>query len=499
MRPSSYLFDLIHSLDRNEKRYFKVYSSLHVKGKKNVYIKIFDTLDKLNTYDESKVKEVFRNERFINNFHVIKKYLYDLILKSLRNFYTDFTIESQILDLLRNIEILEKKRLLSHCSKQINKAKSLAVRYGQYHLLSKILEWDESINKNARIQLKIEVDEIDDIHREINLNLDKLYALNKQRSALNKVFYYKYNDMDIPLLLKSIETDIASVGDFSDDRYLQMMYLVGIANYYWTIEGDMRKALEYNKKAYSLLQDDIAYINAFTQAYEVIIFRILGLSAELKDQESFKEYLVKAKELPKQLYKKTAKFYLPYILFKTFQVQVADAVINKSHTRALQYLEEMKVNIETSDYKLSAFNTFIFKYMSMAVYFNGRKFETSLNYSEKIIASEYSISPNYKNLAHIVSLIIHYELGNLDLIGYRVRTTYNLLRKKNKLFRFERLILDFLRLKALKAKTKKQLLEAFIELKLDMSNILANPNNRDDITEWVDFEDWLGYTIHKIS
>ncbi|MBI2270897.1 MAG: hypothetical protein HYU69_11180 [Bacteroidetes bacterium] len=66
------LFQLIHSLNKSEKRYFKVYSSLHG-GKKN-YLKLFNAVGKQKKPDEGQLKKMLSGEPLARNIHVAKKY-----------------------------------------------------------------------------------------------------------------------------------------------------------------------------------------------------------------------------------------------------------------------------------------------------------------------------------------------------------------------------------------------------------------------------------------
>ena len=85
MKPSNELFELIKSLTKSEKRFFKLQSSLQ-SGDKN-YIRLFDTIDKMSEYDEEEVKSAFKGEKFIKHLPSEKNHLYKVILKALRSFY----------------------------------------------------------------------------------------------------------------------------------------------------------------------------------------------------------------------------------------------------------------------------------------------------------------------------------------------------------------------------------------------------------------------------
>ncbi|MEQ9164669.1 MAG: hypothetical protein RLO12_00310, partial [Fulvivirga sp.] len=49
------------------------------------------------------------------------------------------------------------------------------------------------------------------------------------------------------------------------------------------------------------------------------------------------------------------------------------------------------------------------------------------------------------SFARILNLICHYELGNMDVIDYYIRSTYRFMLKKDDLYRFQKAILSFIR------------------------------------------------------
>src|SRR5687768_2586199 len=115
MKPSAELFELIKSMTKSEKRFFKMVSSLQA-GDKN-YLKIFDAVDEQTEYDEDAIKAMFGDEKFIKHFPSEKNHLYKLLLKSLRQFHADDSISGILRQEIKNIEILFKKALYRECGK----------------------------------------------------------------------------------------------------------------------------------------------------------------------------------------------------------------------------------------------------------------------------------------------------------------------------------------------------------------------------------------------
>ena len=125
MKTSDNLFKLVKSLSKSEKGYFKKYANFHVRNEQNNYTKIFDAIDNQKEYEEKKLLQKFRTERFINQFAVAKNYLYDMILESLEAYHKNSTTE--IRSILNRIEILVDKGLHSQAKKLLKKAKEMAI------------------------------------------------------------------------------------------------------------------------------------------------------------------------------------------------------------------------------------------------------------------------------------------------------------------------------------------------------------------------------------
>jgi len=85
MNHSGALYRLIQSMTQSEKRYFNVLVSAHRDS--SDYLKLFKAIDEKKGYDDAAVKELLKDEPFIKHLAVKKIHLYQLLLRSLRNFH----------------------------------------------------------------------------------------------------------------------------------------------------------------------------------------------------------------------------------------------------------------------------------------------------------------------------------------------------------------------------------------------------------------------------
>lgn len=139
-KPNKDLFHLIQSLDKNERRYFKLFVQ-NSTPKEKQYLTLFDAISRQKEYDEAKLRNKLKAPTYRKNFSRAKAYLHDLILKAMRNYYTNQSIEDQILDGLRNIKFFLKKGLLQLLEKEANRIEKLAMDYDKFYYIPRITSW----------------------------------------------------------------------------------------------------------------------------------------------------------------------------------------------------------------------------------------------------------------------------------------------------------------------------------------------------------------------
>ena len=89
MKVSDDLFQLIKSMSKSEKGYFKKFASKHTIGEKNIYVKLFDAMDRIDEYNELLIKKKFAGEKFADKLYSTKNYLFNLILKALSSYHAE--------------------------------------------------------------------------------------------------------------------------------------------------------------------------------------------------------------------------------------------------------------------------------------------------------------------------------------------------------------------------------------------------------------------------
>src|SRR4051812_19029766 len=99
------LYSLIQSLDKTEKRYYTLQSSVH-KGEKK-YLQLFKILEEHKHLETLQSKLLTQYSKI--DLDVSLKHIYKTLMRSLRNYESEKTIESKLLNSIQDIKILFDK------------------------------------------------------------------------------------------------------------------------------------------------------------------------------------------------------------------------------------------------------------------------------------------------------------------------------------------------------------------------------------------------------
>jgi len=121
MKGNDDLFQLIKSMSKSEKRYFKLDAQKSSTAKTNK-VKLFDAINAMEVYTEEKLKK----KVFVKHLSKEKIDLYDSILKSMRNYRSEKSIYAQIKERMMDSDYLYELGLHKQSRKMLMKAKKLA-------------------------------------------------------------------------------------------------------------------------------------------------------------------------------------------------------------------------------------------------------------------------------------------------------------------------------------------------------------------------------------
>src|ERR1700743_1916334 len=147
-RSSDTLFQLIKSLEKSEKRNFKLYIKRNSSSEDLKTIQLFDAIDALDDYDEAELLNKNKNLRK-QQLSNAKAHLYREILSSLRLIRQEENVDIQLHEQLDFARILYNKGLYLQSLRTLDKIKELAKAHNQVTFLLQVLFFEKTTSRRT--------------------------------------------------------------------------------------------------------------------------------------------------------------------------------------------------------------------------------------------------------------------------------------------------------------------------------------------------------------
>lgn len=490
MNSSDDLFLLIKSMSVNEKRHFKLFSSLQAGEKK--YLHLFDLIAAQDEYNESVIIKQFTTNKNSTNFSVTKAYLLENILNSLEVFHSKDSMEAQLRKQINCIKILSAKKQYTLCLKQIAKAKRLALEFDFYTCAYDLFVIEESVMLN-RNDIKWLEKNVERIYKEQNRTVEKLKNFQEYRklSTLSTIRGTKQERMrsrqkrrntsviQKPKLLQHSSTAIS-------DRALISYYFMNGAECYY--RNDNAGSLQYFFRLKNFIEKKKQYKKLYYYSYLYALNNIISAGVTLLKFEEMMNMLATLKTLRNSSVADNANIQLRYYM------QLTNVLVHYgSIEKAIETIPEVESWLQSSSkYALHSFHRNTLLINIAIIYFIAGDFKSCSNYINAILNNELKgLALDKYGFTRLLNLIVHFELRNLDLLSSITKSTYRYFYKHNRLYKFETLVLDFIRNKTPHIDTKAKQIAAFIELKSAFEKLMKDPKEKSalggfDIITWID-------------
>lgn len=493
------LFQLIKSLTKAEKRYFKLHVNKQIAGEDTKFLKLFDLIDRQKDYDESKILEkekTIKSQQLSN----IKAHLYKQILQNLRNLNSDEDIDLRVRELIDHTTILYNKCLYDQCVKMLDKAKAMAEKYDKNVLLLEITEFEKRlVTKFIRTNIE---DKVSKLIKASDLINEKINNINTFSNLTIKLysFYLKIgflrNHKDFELVNSFLYSTLPV---FKEEllSFDEKMYLYNSFVGYYSFIQDFELGYEYAKKWVRLFDKNPNMIIPKIEMYIRAINNLLVSQSKLHKYKEFKATVKKLDSVQKIPDLRLTEN-IRLLLFK----YSATHRINRyfmlgEFAEGSQIIPDIANSLEEFEHLLDTNYIIIFYYKFACMYFGNDDYKSVVHWLNKIInMKDVDLRSDIHSFARILNLISHYELGNLDLVDYYIRSTYRFLIKKNDLHLFQKIIMKFLR--KLSSITRDQLIDAFKDLREQLLPLNEKFYERRPFI-YFDIISWLESKIEKRS
>ncbi|WP_276485020.1 hypothetical protein [Paraflavitalea pollutisoli] len=446
-RSTDALFQLIHSLEKSEKRNFKLYVQRNSSSEELKVVQLFDALDKMEEYDEVlllRKNESIRKQQLSN----IKAHLYKQILSSLRLLKDDSNIDIQLHEQMDYARILYNKGLYLQSLKILDRMKETARAHNQVTYLLQALFFEKKIEA-LHITRSMQ-DRAERLTSEVNEVNNKLVNTGKL-SNLSLMLYSWYikngharNEKDEAAVRLFFESHIPPAGEEIKGFY-EKLYLYQSYCWYSFIRQDLLQYYRYTQKWVELFEKEPFMIEVETAHFIKGMHNLLSAHFDLQNYQKFNETLGKFEAFARS----EAADINTNSRIQTF-VYLQIARMNKhfmegTFSEGLALVPETEAKLKDYYLYLDRHRILIFYYKIASLYFGSAHYEQAIDYLNKIINWKVDLRTDLQCYSRLLHLIAHYELGNFDLLEYLFKSVYRFMAKMENLSVVEEEIFRFLR------------------------------------------------------
>jgi hypothetical protein len=446
-RSTDSLFQLIHSLQKSEKRNFKLYVKRNSSNNDLKVVQLFDAIDKMSSYDESVLiskTSSIKKQQLPN----VKAHLYRQILSSLRLLESSENIDIQLHEQLDYARILYNKGLYHQSLRVLEKIKETAIANNQVNFQIEVLILEKKI-ETLHITRSMQ-DRADQLSTDVNTANEHLIKQTKfSNLALQLYSWYiknglarnKNDENEIEDFFRSnLTNEISNPEGFYEKLYYHQSYC-----WYAFIRQDYLIYYRHTQKWVNLFLDEPAMIQIETGNYIKGLHNLLNAHFTLRNYSGFEKTLSLFEEFNNSEIVKQNDNNKIQVFVYLYIAKINQHFLEGTFKEGLEIVGEITKGLEEYNLFLDQHRTLIFYYKIASLYFGAGDFDNAIDYLNKIINWKVNLRNDLQCYARLLHLIAHYELGNFQLLEYLIKTVYRFMAKMQNLSLVEEEIFKFLR------------------------------------------------------
>lgn len=446
-RSADILFQLIHSLQKSEKRNFKLYITRNSGNKDLKIIELFDAIDKLPEYDESvllKKLSSIKKPQLAN----VKAHLYKELLASLRLLRSTESIDLNLHEQLDYARILYNRGLYLHALKILDKTKEMARTYNQDSFLIQVISLEKKIEtlhitrsmQNRADQLSAEADQVNENRK----NITRLSNLALQLYSWYIRHGHARNEKDEEGVKEFFRNNLPPSADRFTGFY-ERLYLCQSYCWFAFIRQDFLMYYRYTQKWVDLFYANPAMIEVETGHFIKGMHNLLNAHFDLRNYPKFHETLKQFEEFAASPVANQHNNNRIQTFVYLYSAKLNLHIMEGSFDEGLKLVEGIEEWLKEYYQYLDRHRILVFNYKVAMLHFGNGDYGRSIDYLQKIINDNVDLRTDLQCYARLLNLLAHYELGNYDLVEYLTRSVYRFMAKMENLTVIEEAMFKFLR------------------------------------------------------
>ncbi len=465
MKKNEELFYLIKSLTKSEKRYFKIETQ---RNEFTEYLLLFDAIAEQKSYNEAQIKELFKDKAFATQLTTIKNYLKQRILQSLRNYHSKISIQAELTDILRNIEILFHKGLYTVCNSELKRAEKKAINFQQNLLLFQIQDWKRKVHQALFPQDFNTIKTIITSQKKtLNASVEYTNLLLANTNPTHFSLSHKKTHHIQNKTLKTLhifQKQLASKNEIKAKQTIEKLIKE------WEQNPELLK--EYFATYFSVCNNYLSYL-VYKKMHKEAFVRILLLKQKAKE---FNNTSTSA-----ALIKETLRLY-------NIELEIHRDLKDLHNTQNI--ITEIQEFIDINRMLIPGNYWLSFRFQFAAIYFRKKDYKKALHWVNDIL--NHQTKKDRKDLityTYWINILIHYELGNGFTLRYLIESLKKHIKKQKNIELYEKIILKFMS-KTVEYSTKDKTL-SFNNLKIELEKQTIPKH----VLGYIGFNEWVAKNL----
>lgn len=483
MPVSNEIFDIIRVMTRKERSFFRRYFRLHSAGRNGAVLRLFERYVDYTIHNDHYNENEFKlsvDKSTLRHFPVTKNNLYNLVLKSLTEYRRENSNENKVKSLLEQYEILFSMSLLKQAEGVLKRAKKIARENELFMELNSIVNRERTL---ARYMLDAEGYSrvVDRVHNEQTQNLERLKNLADMNDLGSR----------ITLLLQKYPTsktrdeagvkerdDIFSNPLMSDESKmlsgttLKRFYNFNVILSEWS--GDNEASLGYAKKYADEVEKAVTNNRATLHEFIISQYSVLTSSVRTHKMDIYETAYSRLEDFQSRFPWATERDRLEASFNLGLSVFSASAD-NYKPERGEQMLIDADENFRNYERVLSTQQKIVWFFVIARFCFTKGSYTDAGRWLNRLIQiPNIDVSQDYQCYARIMNLVVAYESGNPDRIEHELRRAYYFLTKRNKIYKYEKIILGYIR-QAFRVRSQREINEMLELMHRDLKAIQNDP------------------------
>lgn len=483
MPVSNDIFELVKVMTRKEKTFFRRYFRLNSAGKDGAMIRLFEKLSEYSSKSDKYYEEEIKNGldvKTVRHFPVVKNKLYRLLLKSMNAYREDNSNAEIVKNLLEQYDILFSKSLLKQSENVLKKARKISEDNEMFLYLQDIMNKERVL---ARYMLDAVSYEkvIEKVYRDQIINLEKMRNLTDMNDLGNRITIMiqknptsRARNADLLSEMEYI-TEHPLLKDESkmlSSTTLKRFYNLNTVTSEW--RSDHSSAMVFARKYSELVEKEVESGKSTIHEYIISLYTVAIGCTRSENLDEYEKVYKKFAGINERFEFITDRDKLEAFYYLGLDV-LSSSASNYHPERGLKMYEEAELNHGQMDRMLSLQQKIVWYFVIARFCFFKAAYPDAGRWLNRLIQiPNIDVSQDYQCYARIMNLVVAYESGNPDRIEHELRRSYYFLTKRNKIYKYERIILEYTR-QAFKVRSQKEINEMLEFMHRDLSSISNDP------------------------